>query len=167
LHVPEVVRHRKEGQNPDLGGLMPVAQGSFASGKAWQKVTFAPVTARYFALEALSSQRGDPFTTVAEICLLDPAGKKIDRDKWKVLYADSEELGGDDGNAANVFDLQSTSFWHTQWQGAQPSHPHLLILDLGSIQKIAGMEILPRQDSPNGRIKGYRIYAGPKPFKGT
>jgi len=93
-------------------------------------------------------------------------GKKLDRDNWKVLYADSEELGGDDGSAAHVFDLQFTSFWHTQWQSAQPGHPHLLILDLGKEQKIAAMEILPRQDSPNGRIKDYEIYVSRKPFKG-
>ena len=166
LHVPEVVRHRKPGQNPDLGGFTPVAKGTFPPGKEWQKVKFAPVTGRYVALKALSAQRGDPFTTLAELYLLDPSGKKLDRDNWKVLYADSEELGGDDGNAANVFDLQFTSFWHTQWQSAQPGHPHLLILDLGKEQKIAAMEILPRQDSPNGRIKDYEIYVSRKPFKG-
>ncbi len=166
LHVPEVVRHRKPGQNPDLGGLIPVAKGSFPPGKEWHTVRFAPVKGRYMALKALSSQRDDPFTTLAELYLLDPSGKKIDRDNWKVLYADSEELGGDDGNAANVFDLQFTSFWHTQWQSAQPGHPHLLILDLGEEQKITGMEILPRQDSPNGRIKDFEIYVSRKPFKG-
>ncbi len=166
LHVPGVVRHRKPGQKPDLSSLNPVAKGSFAPGKEWQTVKFGPVTARYFALEALSAQRGDPFTTVAEIYLLDPAGKKINRDKWKVLYADSEELGGDDGNANNVFDLQFTSFWHTQWMGEQPAHPHLLILDLGSEKQITGMEMLPRQDSPNGRIKEYRLYVSKNPFKG-
>jgi len=91
------------------------------------------------------------------IYLLDPSGKKINRDTWEVLYADSEELGGDDGNAANVFDLQFTSFWYTQWQEDQPGHPHLLILDLGSEQKIGGMLMLPRQDSPNGRIRDYEM----------
>jgi beta-galactosidase len=167
MHVPEVVRHRKHGQNPDLGGLKPVVEGTFAPGKEWKKVKFGPVTARYIALEALSSQRGDPFTTIAEICLLDPSGKKINRDHWKVLYADSEELGGDDGNATNVFDLQFTSFWHTQWMGAQPAHPHLLILDLGAAKRITGMEMLPRQDSPNGRIKDYRVFVSRKLFKGV
>lgn len=167
LHVPGVVRHRKAGQNPDLSSLRPVAKGTFPAGKSWQTVRFKPVTGRYFALETLSSQRGDPFTTVAEIYLLDPFGKKISRKQWKVLYADSEELGSDDGNAANVFDLQFTSFWHTRWRSAQPGHPHLLILDLGKEAKIAGMMYLPRQDSPNGRIRDYEIYVSRKPFKGV
>ncbi len=166
LHVPGVVRHRKAGQNPDLSSLHPVAKGTFPAGKSWETARFKPVTGRYFALEALSSQRGDPFTTVAEIYLLDPSGKKISRKQWKVLYADSEELGGDDGNASNVFDLQFTSFWHTQWMSAQPGHPHLLILDLGKEEKIAGMMYLPRQDSPNGRIKEYELFVSRKPFPG-
>lgn len=167
LHVPQAIRHHMPEQHPDLSGRKPVAAGTFPPGKDWKKVAFRPVTARYFALEALSSQRDDPFTTVAEIYLLDPSGKKLPREGWKVLYADSEELGGDDGSAANVFDLQFTSFWHTQWQGAHPGHPHLLILDLGEEQRVAGMEILPRQDSPNGRIKDYRIYLSRRPFKGV
>jgi beta-galactosidase len=81
-----------------------------------------------------------------------------------VFYADSEEVEGDDGKADNVFDLQSTTFWHTQWDGAQPVHPHQLVLDLGSVQTITGIRYLPRQESANGRIKDYRLYLRTEPF---
>jgi beta-galactosidase len=73
---------------------------------------------------------------------------------------------GDDGSAENVFDPQSTTFWHTQWESAQPKHPHQLVLDLGSEQTVAGLRYLPRQESANGRIKDYRIYLSARPFPG-
>jgi beta-galactosidase len=81
-----------------------------------------------------------------------------------VVYADSEEVEGDDGRADNVFDLQPTTFWHTQWEGAQPAHPHQLVLDLGGVQTVTGLRYLPRQDSANGRIKNYRLYLRTEPF---
>ncbi len=152
--------HRKPGQKLVLAGLTPAATGTFGPGKDWQVAKFAPATGRFFCLEALSSQNGDAFTTLAELYLVGPDGKDLPRDGWKVAYADSEELDSDDGSADNVFDLQATTFWHTQWDGAQPKHPHALVLDLGREQTIVGVRCLPRQDSLNGRIKDYRIYIG-------
>ena len=159
--------HRQPGHKLDLAGLTPAATGTFGPGKDWQVAKFAPATGRQFALEALNSQTGDAFTTLVEIYLLDPDGKELPRTVWKVVYADSEELESDDGSADNVFDLQTTTFWHTQWDGAQPRHPHTLVLDLGSRQTIAGVRCLPRQDSANGRIKDYRIYVGDGLVSGT
>ena len=109
-------------------------------------------------MEALDSQTKDPFTTVAEIYLLDSKGNKLPREEWKVLYADSEELSGNDGSASNVFDLQATTFWHTQWEGGQPPHPHFLVIDLVHPVTVSGLMYLLRQDSRNGRIKSFNLY---------
>jgi len=98
--------------------------------------------------------------------LLDENGKELSRDKWKVVYADSEETDGEDGKADSVFDLQSTSIWHTEWQGNNPKHPHQLVLDRGTVQKISGIKYLPRQDSPNGWIKDFKIYVSKNNFGG-
>ena len=166
LHVPQVLKHRKATQNPDLSNEKPVFEKTFKPGKGWKKVKFSKKRARYFCIEALSSQKGDPFTTIAELYLLDKNGNRLPRKKWKVVYADSEELGGDDGNANNVFDLQPTTFWHTEWMDNAPGHPHILIVDIGEIQAISGLEYLPRQDSPNGRLKDIRFYLSKTPFKG-
>jgi beta-galactosidase len=152
------LKHRKRGETLNLSGIQPLFAGAFAPGKDWQTARFKPAAGRYFCLEALDSQSGDDYTTCAELYLLGPDGQDLPRDSWKVAYADSEELEGDDGRADNVFDLQATTFWHTQWDGAQPPHPHELVLDLGNSQTIAGLRYLPRQDSPNGRIKNYRVY---------
>jgi beta-galactosidase len=161
-----VKKHRQRGQNLNLASVTPVATGSFGPAKDWQTVKFAPTPARYVCLEALNSQSGDDYTTCAELYLLDSNGKDLPREGWKIAYADSEEVEGDDGSAENVFDLQSTTFWHTQWESAQPKHPHQLVLDLGSEQTVAGLRCLPRQESANGRIKDYRVYLSIKLFPG-
>jgi beta-galactosidase len=161
-----VKKHRQPGETLKLDGLKPVATGAFEPGKEWQTVKFPAAQGRYFCLEALDSHPGDEFTTCAELYLLGPDGKDLPRDAWRVAYADSEELEGDDGRADNVFDLQSTTIWHTQWEAAKPRHPHQLVLDLGSRQTVAGLRYLPRQDSANGRIKNYRLYLSESRFPG-
>jgi len=157
--------HRKANQKWD-NTQKAYAEGSFANDNKWQQVDFKPVTARYFCLEALSEQKGQPYSSVAEIILLDDKGNEVPRTDWKVVYADSEELGGNDGNAANVFDLQFTSYWHTQWEDKSPKPPHQLVIDMGKNYTIKGLKLLPRQDNANGRIKDYRLYFNQTPFKG-
>lgn len=166
LHVPEVVKHRKKTQKLDLSNERPLFEITFKPGKDLQAIHFSKTMARYFCFEILSSQKDDPFTTIAEIYLLDEQGKKLSRKKWKVLFADSEEVEGNDGNATNVFDLQPTTFWHTEWSNSAPGHPHYLVIDIGENQTISGLEYLPRQDSPNGRIKDFKFYLKKTPFKG-
>ncbi|WP_316753195.1 beta-galactosidase [Pedobacter gandavensis] len=159
---PEV--HKKAGQVWNAADFKVSAEGSFDNTDKWQSVKFSPQKARYFALEALSGQQGQQFAAIAEIVLLDGKGKEIPRNNWKVVYADSEELNGDDGNASNVFDLQFTSFWHTAWQ--KPAKmPHQLVIDLGKDYTLSEMRVLPRQDVDNGRIKDYKLYFSTIPFK--
>lgn len=163
----KIKEHRKEGQVLSLSGNEPLIHGSFEPGIEWQTIKFPAKQGRYFCLEALNAQReDDPYTTIAELHLLDENGKELPRSKWKVLYADSEELAGEDGKADNVFDLQSTSIWHTQWQDDAPKHPHQIIIDLGSVQKISALKYLPRQDAPNGQIRDFRLYLSNTNFKG-
>jgi beta-galactosidase len=159
-------KHRRPAQNLKLEGIPPLATGTFNPGKDWQTVKFAPTKGRYFCLEALNSHPNDAYTTCAELYLLGPDGKDLPRDAWKVAYADSEEVESDDGRADNVFDLQFTTFWHTQWESAQPKHPHLVVLDLGKEPTVTGLRYLPRQDSANGRIKDYRLFVSAAPFPG-
>lgn len=157
--------HKKSDQHwqPDTNHLH--FTGTFENSKSWQTVTFKPLKAQYFCLEALNEFNNQPFTTVAEIMLLDKDGKEIPRGSWKILYADSEELEAEDGNAVNVFDLQFTSIWHTQWQNNLPVHPHHIVFDLDTEYTIGGMKLLPRQDSSNGRIKDFRLYFSVQKFK--
>ncbi len=158
--------HRKPGQTLKLDGLKPLAEGEFPRGKEWQVARFAPTQARYVCVEALNSNKPDEFTTLAELEVLDANGKPLPRGGWSVVYADSEELGAEEGASDNVLDSNPGTFWHTQWQDAKPRHPHAIVIDLGKPADLSGVRCLPRQDSPNGRIGKYRVFASNSPFLG-
>jgi beta-galactosidase len=157
-------KSRKPAQTLNLAGAVPVHHGSFAPGEKGQEVRISPSKARYLCLEASDSHQMDPFTTVAEFLLLNGDGHEIPRQNWRVIYADSEELTGDDGAAANAIDGHADTFWHTEWEANKPAHPHHLVIELGREENIGGFRYVPRQDSPNGRIKNYRIHMSVQPF---
>ncbi len=165
LTTKQPAAHKKPGQQWQLAGDLADHTGSFENTIEWQTAKFTTAPARYVCIEALSTFDQQPYTTIAELELLDENGKEIPRNNWKIVFADSEELQGEDGKADNVFDLQFTSFWHTQWQGNSPKHPHQLVIDIGAVKKISGIKYLSRQDGRNGRIKDYRFYFSTTPFK--
>lgn len=83
----------------------------------------------------------------------------LDQSAWRVVYVDSEEVVGEDGEAENAFDGLPQTFWHTQWFTANPRHPHELQIDLGAAYNLTGFRYLPRQDgSPNGGIAQFELY---------
>jgi beta-galactosidase len=167
LTEKQPVAHKKPGQQWFEPATNAIHSGVFENTIEWQTVKFNAAQGRFVCIEALGTFDDQSYTTIAELELLDENGKEIPRSNWKIAFADSEELQGEDGKADNVFDLQSTSIWHTQWQGKSPKHPHQLVIDLGSVKKISGLKYLSRQDSRNGRIKDYRIYISTGPFKLT
>lgn len=149
---------------PAAGQL--VHKGSFAKGADQQEIKFrAPVQARYIAIVSKNTHDNGPHAAIAELNFLDASGNLLPREQWSVVYADSHETTGEAAQAGLVMDNQPTTYWHTKWQGDNPSHPHMIVLDLGKVQKLSGFRYLPRQDRENGRIKDYEVYASPKPFK--
>jgi beta-galactosidase len=149
--------------NLTLGSVVAIATGSFLPGNEAQEVKFpAPVTGAQFCLEMLSAHDGKPFAAIAELDLLDATGQSLPHQNWKIGYVDSEELSGEDGSASNAIDGQTSNFWHSQWQNAQPSFPHRLVIDLGKSTAISGFRYVPRAGNNQvaGRIKDYRVYIG-------
>lgn len=157
---------RKKGQTLVLGEAKPAGQATLDAGMLWQTVTIESVKGRYLCIEALDSQVGDAFTTCAELRVLDDAGREIPFDRCRPIFADSEELAGDEGSATNIVDGRPDTFWHTQWQDGAPKHPHYLVIDLGHEEAVSGVRMLPRQDSPNGRMKSIRVYVSSRKFEG-
>jgi beta-galactosidase len=155
---------RRKGKEPNLKSGRLIKEGSLAAGDQPQDITFPAATTRYLCLQALSSQNGDEFTTLAELDVLGTDGKPVTHDGWKIVYADSEENFAEGDLAENAIDGKADTFWHTLWSAPHSSHPHLLEIDLGAGREISGVRLLPRQDSPNGRIKDYRLYLSSKPF---
>jgi len=151
-------------KEPRLKPAALVKAGTLAAGSDAQDIAFPATQTRYLALQALASQNGDEYTTLAELDALDASGKAISRSGWKIGYVDSEENFAEGDPADNAIDGKPDTFWHTLWSAPHPSHPHTLVIDLGAVQTIAGLRLLPRQDSPNGRIKDYRLYLSLTPF---
>lgn len=143
---------------PELDAANLVKAGALPDSDEAQDITFPLTTARYVGLQALSSHNGDDFTTLAELKVLNAAGKSIPHKNWKVVYVDSEENFAEGDPAEFAFDGNPDTFWHTLWSAPHTGHPHLLVIDLGTEHKISGIELLPRQDSANGRIQDYRLY---------
>lgn len=159
--------HRKLGETLNLSNETPVHTGSFKPGNGWQHVKFnKEVETRFFCIEALNTHGGDNYAAIAELELLGADGKPVSRQHWKVIYADSEELDVANNVATNVFDLQESTFWHTNYSSTKPLHPHQLVIDLGEDKVITGFSYLPRAETnKTGMIKDYRVFAQMKAFK--
>ncbi|MEA2699034.1 MAG: large repetitive protein, partial [Myxococcales bacterium] len=115
-------------------------------------------TARYVMLEADSEVNGNPWSSAAELNLLGDSGQILPRGAWRVS-ADSAELAGENGAAANAVDGNSQTIWHTQWLGGSPGPPHWFKIDLGAETVLTGLRYLPRAPgNSNGTIASYRIF---------
>ena len=75
----------------------------------------------------------------------------------KVVSVDSFEPG--EGYAVHAVDGRPDTFWHTSWSGEKPSHPHEIVVDLGSSVPLYAVKYLARQDSSNGRIGNFTLLA--------
>lgn len=76
----------------------------------------------------------------------------------EVVFASSEENKAEDTPASNLTDGDPNTFWHTMYSVTMASFPHWVDFDCGEEKTLTGFSYLPRQDSPNGRIKDYEIY---------
>jgi cellulose synthase operon protein C len=54
-----------------------------------------------------------------------------------------------------------STIWHTEFVGASPGYPHELVVDLGTLREVEGFLYVPRQDSPNGRVRDFEIRTSP------
>ena len=155
--------------NPSSGLIdgNPSATGSYRStvsvsdGTATVSVIFdwlitQPGSIRYVKLEALSESAGNPWTSAAEINVLDGSNTALSRVGW-TASADSQEPS--DGSPALAIDGNTATFWHTQWRTANPPPPHWIVIDMQANLTVGGFKYLPRQDGGvNGRIANYRFY---------
>ncbi len=86
--------------------------------------------------------------------------QEVDKSAWTVAEFSSEEAlgeGSDNGYAKHAIDDNSETFWHTQWNSAQPPYPHSITINLNTDQTIKGFTLLPRSNKYNGRPKEINI----------
>ncbi len=156
LQLEKSNKHNNIGDKPDLNSMTPVAKGAFKSGNGWQTVKFGQATkGRYLAIESTSLHNGTDVAAIAELYVQGTNGKRLSREPWTTKYADSEDENGNH-TGDKVYDLQESTYWQTV-KGS--GFPHLLVIDLGSVQTISALEYLPRaeQGAP-GSIKDYKIF---------
>ncbi|MCF2552933.1 beta-galactosidase [Bacteroides caecigallinarum] len=161
-NAPET--HRENGQNLNLSGETVVHKGTFTQSNGWQNVKFAnTVNGRYFCLNAISNYDGNNIASIAELDVLDKNGKPVSREKWKIVYADSEETRSGNRTADKVYDLQESTFWQTV---DNTSFPHQIVIDLGDTYEVSGFRMLPRAEKEvPGVIKDYTVYVKGTNFK--
>ncbi len=159
--------HRRVGEELNLTEEVPIYKGSFKVGNGWQHIKFGKdIETRFFCIEALNSYGGDDYAAIAELELLGEDGKPVSRQHWKIVYASSEELDDANNVATNVFDLQESTFWHTNYSKSNLKHPHQLVIDLGEDKIITGFSYLPRAEANKpGMIKDFKVYIKMSPFK--
>lgn len=164
LLVQKPLTHRKQGELLDLSTETPVLSSSFKPGNGWQEVSFGkPVKGRYVCLEALNAQDGNELACIAEMYLLDENGERLSREPWIVNYADSEDIAHVNRSADKLFDLQESTYWSTK---AGAVYPHSLVIDLGKLHTLTGLQYLPHMGSEVlGSIKDFKVYIKTEPFK--
>ena len=156
LQLEKSNKHNNIGDKPDLNSQTPIISSQFKAGNGWQTITFPQaVKGRYLAIEINSTQSGDDVAAIAELYLQGTDGKRISREPWISKYADSENENGNH-TLDKVYDLQESTYWQTT-KGA--GFPHLIVIDLGSVQTVKALEYLPRaeQGAP-GSVKDYKIF---------
>lgn len=93
-----------------------------------------------------------------------PVEGHLSKTGWSVVSFSSEEVEGAYTPAKYAIDDKKNTYWHTQWDEAQPTHPHHLAIDLGQEAMISGFRYLPRQDGNSaGSIAEYEVYISSDP----
>ena len=156
LQLEKTNKHNNPGDRPDLNSAQPVVQGALLATDLCQTIEFnRPAQGHYIAIECKNVHGTNDYVAIAELYALNAEDYRISRDSWSVKYADSEE---EDGNHTGdkAFDQQETTYWKTQ-EGS--SFPHLLVIDLGEVRTLTGLQILSRTEKGTpGALKDYKIF---------
>jgi hypothetical protein len=88
-------------------------------------------------------------------------GKNLIPAKNTKLVRFSSENFGNDRRARYTIDGNPRTVWHSQFTPKLHKHPHELVIDLGSSQKLSGFRYLARQDgSWNGTFGRTQFFVG-------
>ncbi|SEO07740.1 beta-galactosidase [Mucilaginibacter gossypiicola] len=157
--------NRRKGQALHLKAEQLVQHGILEDKAGWQDIRFKSVIeGRYICLESMSAYRQSACTAIAELRLVDASGKEIPRERYTIVYADSEETETDNGLAGLLIDNQSTTNWQTRQENKGIDQPHQVVIDLGGVTGIGGFKYLPVPDGRKGRPKDYNFYVSLKNF---
>jgi hypothetical protein len=149
---------------PGGGQLVTLASSNTALATVPANVTVAAgQTTATFTVTTIAGNSGTPSisasansATARATLTLQTA---ITHNAWTLKFADSQETTAANDAATNAFDGKTSTFWHTQYSGANPPPPHEIQISLGAPYTVNGFTYLPRQDGCNhGTVKQYEFY---------
>lgn len=116
--------------------------------------------ARYIKYVALSGPNFFAFLAELDVEGQYLPANKLDKTAWSVVDFSSEENAEAQWSSydyqgkveAAIDDILET-FWHSQWDAAQPNYPHSFTIDLGEVHKLGSIECFRRQGNGNGQTK--------------
>ncbi|MER6394990.1 TIM-barrel domain-containing protein [Kitasatospora sp. NPDC001603] len=148
-----------------VGGTRLAAYGSKSAYDSAATGWYFDAADRSGVLWIKAGDRSGAFTvtasgvTVAAGSAIPTSATPIPQAGWKLVSADSQETAAENGAAANAFDGDPATLWHTAWSAGNAPLPHEVRIDLGARYNVDGMTYLPRQDGgSNGRIGSYEVY---------
>ena len=147
---------------PILDEYDGIFQGTVEHKTGWQEFTFDGIkTLRHLCIDVQTTY-DDKHSCICEIELIDESGNIINKDKWNIVYTNTEALG--EGVADDMIDGDEKTYWHSAWRKDVKPLPHRVIVDLGNIRTVKGFRILTRDVNLPGCIKDFRLYGRPQFF---
>ena len=147
---------------PILDEYDGIFKGTVEHKTGWQEFTFDGIkTLRHLCIDVQTTY-DDKHSCICEIELIDESGNIINKDKWDVVFTNTEELS--EGVAECLIDGDEKTYWHSAWRKDVKPLPHQVIIDLGNIRTVKGFRILTRNVNLPGCIKDFRLYGRPQFF---
>jgi hypothetical protein len=87
---------------------------------------------------------------------------KKDKTGWEMAYYSSQEMndtGGQPRRASMIIDNDKTTYWHSKWTDGGSALPHILIIDMKSVQTVSAL-LFTESGGVNYFIKGLQISVG-------
>jgi len=80
----------------------------------------------------------------------------INKSAWKLVSVDSDHSGNE---ARLAFDGNTSTFWHTEYWGSEPSCPHTIVVNMVKTYQVTAFTYTARTDgNQNGMVKEYEVY---------
>lgn len=141
-----------------------VLSGVLKQSNDWQSFKFAKnITLRHLCIE-FNSSWDDTQSSLREVVLIDENGEAIDKSRWTIHYASSENMDRNKGVAENAIDMDESTLWLSDAPEGI-GFPHTIIIDMGEIMSVSGASLLGRTGAwIPAQSKDFKLYARPQFF---
>lgn len=155
---------RASNGNPILDDGDMILNSTMTQSNDWQSFPLAKnATMRHLCIEFTSGWT-DSQASLREVVLIDENGKPIDKSRWSIFYASSENDDRNKGIAENAIDLDESTLWMSNVP-KEGGFPHKIIIDLGEIQSVSEVRLLGRTGAwISAQGKEFRLYGRPQFF---